>query len=337
MTSNDLATNAALAIGAAADTVAARHAFADYRTRVSPQTKRRQDNDLKLFTAFLASVGITASGLSTEPDGWQYITWGLVQSFINFQLQSGYAIKSVNVQLSSIKSYSHLAFKANVLSHEQHAMINTVKGYSHGQQDNVNSTREITRIGAKKAKAVVISHILAQRLKHGHPDTPQGRRDRLLMTLLLDHGMRVGEVHLLTVSCFDFDRGLMRFYRPKIKDWSKHELTADSHAALLAYRDNGDMPSDLEAPLMRASDKTKALTFEGMTANRLSDRVREIGKRLGVAGLSAHDCRHYWATRAAENGADPFRLQEAGGWSSLAMPRRYIQVAEIANKGIDIS
>jgi site-specific recombinase XerD len=32
------------------------------------------------------------------------------------------------------------------------------------------------------------------------PDTPQGRRDALLMCLLLDHGLRVGEVAILVID-----------------------------------------------------------------------------------------------------------------------------------------
>ncbi len=31
---------------------------------------------------------------------------------------------------------------------------------------------------------------------------------------------------------------------------------------------------------------------------------------------------------------DVLRLQEAGGWSSLAMPRRYVEEAQIANDGM---
>jgi integrase len=55
---------------------------------------------------------------------------------------------------------------------------------------------------------------------------------------------------------------------------------------------------------------------------------------LGITGLSAHDCRHYWATQAARRGVDPFALQQAGGWASLAMPRRYIADNEIANEDL---
>jgi integrase len=62
-----------------------------------------------------------------------------------------------------------------------------------------------------------------------------------------------------------------------------------------------------------------------------------LGKEIGLDHLSAHDCRHYWATCAAKNGTDPFVLQEAGGWSSLAMPRRYIEDNEIANEGVKLN
>ena len=58
-----------------------------------------------------------------------------------------------------------------------------------------------------------------------------------------------------------------------------------------------------------------------------------MGAEAGIAGLSAHDCRHYWAARWTGK-IDPFRLQEAGGWASLAMPRRYAEAAEIANEGM---
>ena len=71
-----------------------------------------------------------------------------------------------------------------------------------------------------------------------------------------------------------------------------------------------------------------------MTTRGITHRVNELGKAVGITGLSAHDCRHYWATTAAQNGTDPFVLQEAGGWSSLAMPRRYIEENEISNEGI---
>ena len=55
---------------------------------------------------------------------------------------------------------------------------------------------------------------------------------------------------------------------------------------------------------------------------------------MGLDGLSAHDLRHYWATRAAHNGTPLDELQDAGGWASPAMLLRYVEVAKIANEGV---
>jgi integrase len=66
-----------------------------------------------------------------------------------------------------------------------------------------------------------------------------------------------------------------------------------------------------------------------MSERSITDRVRVLGKEVGLEGLSAHDCRHYWARRVGV-----LRLQEAGGWSSLATTRRCAEDSEIANEGM---
>lgn len=71
-----------------------------------------------------------------------------------------------------------------------------------------------------------------------------------------------------------------------------------------------------------------------MSERSITARVGVLGRAVGVLGLSAHDLRHHWATSAARAGTDVFALQEAGGWSSLAMPRRYVETTKIANAGV---
>ena len=43
---------------------------------------------------------------------------------------------------------------------------------------------------------------------------PLGRRDALLMCILLEEGLRIGEVVLLKAHDFDLDYAELRFYRP---------------------------------------------------------------------------------------------------------------------------
>lgn len=322
--------------GQAANQAAARGVFTDYAERKAQNTDRRQRVDLATFEQFLAEVGAACGDLREDPQAWRGVTWGLVAAFQRWQLGQGYAVSSVNVRLSTVKSYAKLAMKAGVIPAAEYAMIRAVEGYQHKEAPRIDETRaaagQQTRRGAKKAQAVSIAPAQARALK-GQPDTPQGRRDALIMVLLLDHGLRVGELALLTVDSFDLASGEFRFYRPKVDKVQTHKMTTATRAALIAYLDH-DAPA--VGCIWRQSTKSGELGAQGMTERALTDRVRTMGAAVGLAGLSAHDCRHYWATAAVRNGTALDRLQDAGGWASLSMPLRYAEAARIANQGVNL-
>ena len=321
-------------IANAANQVAGCYQFIDYQQRRSEQTLRRQQAGLHLFEEFLHSVGIQLSGsLFEEPEAWKNISWGLVEGFVKWQLKEGYAIQSINVRLSTVKTYAKLAMRSNVLSVEAYAQISTVNGYTHKEGIRVDQKRSETRVGFKKKEHTVLTEELAQQLID-QPDTPQGRRDRLMMCLLLDHGLRVGELSALQSDSVTEDSHLLTFFRPKVAKTQKHYLSEDTYNALERCWQHNEIL--LDGPLLRRSRKNKELAETGISERGITHRVKTLGQELGIEHLSAHDCRHYWATIAAQNGTDPFVLQEAGGWSSLAMPRRYIEDNEIANEGIKL-
>jgi len=164
-------------------------------------------------------------------------------------------------------------------------------------------------------------------------DTPQGRRDNLLVCLMVNLGLRVGEVAALTVDCFDLAANELRFYRPKVNKVQTHKLdpaTLDAARVYLGF----DGPT--QGVIWRASGKSGDLGNQGLTDRAITKRVRTLATSAGVSGLSAHDLRHHWATQAARSGTALDRLQDAGGWNSLAMPGRYIASARIANQGVKL-
>lgn len=334
---NQLTTTEAMhEAGKAANSHAAKAAFADYQGRKSGNTTRRQTADLALFAQYLSAVGVVPGDLVNEPESWRGVTWGLVAGFVKWQLKNSYAIGSINVRLATVKGYAKLATQAGTLDPTAYAMIMTVKGYSHKEAINIDQERQSadadTRKGIKKAEAVSITPAQAKALTT-HPNTPQGRRDAFLMAVMLEHGLRVGEVALLTVTAFDMTDGTFTFYRPKVGKTQTHRLTTKALKAAKDYFDN-------DAPVMgcvwRGSVKGEAgkLTDEGMSERAITARVRDLGAAVGLVGLSAHDLRHYWATQAARNGTPIDRLQDAGGWSSPAMPLRYVETAKVANEGV---
>lgn len=83
----------------------------------------------------------------------------------------------------------------------------------------------------------------ARSLKREHEDTPQGRRDALLMFLLLDHGLRVSEAADLQVTDLDISRGLLRFYRRKVAMSQTHRLSIDTLHAAKNYLDARAAPA----------------------------------------------------------------------------------------------
>lgn len=334
---------AALALaGALANGAAARGLFAEYRERKAANTRRRHDNTLALLARCLGDPQPTGAGipgapsgadLARDPTAWAGLTWGLVTFFVRWLLAAGYAVGTVNGHLSTVKAYARLAMQAGALDRGEYGAILAVKGYRHNEGKHVDELRPVTRTGAKKAEPVPLTPAQAAKLR-AQPDTPQGRRDALMLALLLDHGLRVGELAGLQVTDLDLAAGELRFYRPKVDKLQTHKLTPDARRAARAYNEAGDAPA--MGPLLRASQKGGALTGAGMTERAITDRVRTLGAAVGLSGLSAHDLRHYWATRAARNGTPLDRLQDAGGWSSPAMPLRYVEAAKIANQGVNL-
>ncbi len=316
-------------LGEAANNVARQSVLHDYQERKSTQTLRRQRADIALFEQFLADAGSPSEGLAHNLQMWSAITWGLVEAFNRWQLAKGYATGSVNVRSTTIKLYCGLAAKAGHISTQELALIKTVKGYYQTEARNIDEKRSQTRQeGAKKAQPVSLSPVHAALLK-GQPDTPRGRRDRLIMCLLLDHGLRVGEVAGLNTDAFSLQSGELIFYRHKVGKTQTHSLTPDTYKAAQAYL--ADCPQDQEPLFIGICSK------ERIDTSSINARVGQLGEQIGIKGLSPHDCRHYFATDAIRNGTDIKSLQDAGGWDNPVMPLKYAESNKIANSGVKLT
>ncbi len=337
-------THALTLAGEIANRYAAAGAFADYIGRKATNTRKRHAGDLARFADYLNAIGQGmgddmarfADAVRLFPDGdldgniWRGVSWGLVEGFRNWMVEQGDAINSINARISAVKVYCKLAMKAGTIDKGDYQAIRAVEGYGHGEGKRIDERRDVTRRSEKKAAAVRITQEQAAALKR-QPDTPQGRRDQLLMCLLLDHGLRAGEAARLRVSDFNLKTGEMRFYRPKVNTTQTHKLTADTARAAAAWFTAGNAPA--VGPILRGSRKGGKLTGAGMSERAITERVKVLGKELGIEGLSAHDCRHFWATHWAGKVSD-FQLMQAGGWTSTATVARYIEESRIANEGM---
>ena len=137
-------------------------------------------------------------------------------------LGEGYAIGSINGRLSTVRTYARIAAKAGAITAKESFLIGSVQGYASKEARQIDDKRRAdgmqTRKGHKKAEA----------LKSQPATTEQGRRDALIMCLLLDHGLRVSEIAILTRAALDLKAGTFTFYRPKVNKTQTHELTPDT-------------------------------------------------------------------------------------------------------------
>ncbi|MCP4415192.1 MAG: site-specific integrase [Chloroflexi bacterium] len=356
--------------GQVANRVAADHIFVDYQMRRAKRTIQTQRAALTLWVQYLLDTGIggdliqngqrwgdehlddgqtavlmkaadiqskpltilqTAVYCQNVPEAWQGVTWGLVEGFVKWMLKAGYSLESINNRLSAVKVYTRLAAKAGVIPPIEKAMIREVRGYSKTEGKRVNETREQKRVGYKKEEAIVLTAEQATLLKSTHPPTPQGVRDCLMMCLFLDLGLRASEVAALTVEDLA-EPGYITVYRQKTDTIDRMELSMDILAALQEYEDY----LRETGKLLRGSRKNQKLTDAAMSPRALGTRVKTLGRDiLGVWELSPHDLRHTWATRASKE-SNPFVLRDAGGWSNMNTPSRYVERAKVVNKGIKL-
>ena len=335
-------------VGQAAKHAAAQPAYAENRDCKSRHTIRRQDAALDLFSEYLAQVaGEAPSGeaLAYNPESWRGVTWGLVRGFRLWMRRQGYAVSTINVRLSTIRTYAKLAADAGAISTEELTTIRGIGGYSKTEAKRIDERRKErgipTRVGDKKAEPVVLTKAEIKALRaQCNQGMPQGRRDAVMLGFMLNLGLRVGEVAGLAVGNVNLEAGQVTFYRPKVDDWQTHDLVNGLLDTVKQYIERDALAA---GPLLRASVSKKAgseawhageLSHGGMSERAITERVKTLGQRAGIEGLSAHDLRHTWATWAARNGTPIDRLKDAGGWKSPAMPLRYVEAAKVANEGV---
>lgn len=317
-------------LGQAADVAAAANSLTRYRAGLSPATLRAHDNDLATWARYLEARGLEGAQCAWSANAacWAGVSWGLLEAYLTWLTGEGYAPATQARAIATLRAYIREAARAGVVPPDALRMIETVKPPA------PRADRPAPRRGAKKSDPTPLSRAQGRALKTQPRDTPIGRRDALLMALLLDLGLRVGEVAALTVTNLNLAEGLLTFWRPKVQRAQTLSLhvTPDLAAAAQAYAQ--DMAPS--GPLLRPGRNDGSLGEGGMGVRAIRLRVGELGERAGVAYLGPHDCRHAWATWALRGGTSLRDLQEAGGWSSPVMPLRYAAATGIANARVTL-
>ena len=338
-------------LGEAAEAYVRGNVFDDYHRKKSEGTKQAQYDDLATFSQFLSTAGIGRSPdeLFGDPRAWEGMKASTVVLFRHWLYYSqppssggrrtGYAVSSVRRYLSTIRQYCKLAYQSGIIPSDEWTRIAAVKADSRAEGANIDSEREKKgirpRITTKKEYATPLDVDEVFTLRHTTTNTPRYRkhdhvlteRDELLMCLLGEHGLRVGEVAALDARSINVRRKKISVKRPK------------SHRQDVL----GIMPATLQAaekylPLIDPAGPL-FYGYEGkrITRQGIYKRVHELGELAGIERLSPHDLRHYWTKDAFLKGNPLSVIQQYGGWDSGHMPLRYAQEYGVEIAGLHVS
>lgn len=150
------------------------------------------------------------------------------------------------------------------------------------------------------------------------PRSARGARDLAILLLLLDTGMRLGElVSMTTVEADEAVRG--GFFRVMGKGARERYLPLGkaTRDALRRYVDVYRPPALTEALLLGSGGRP-------IRAEGVRQVVRRVARRAGIAGVHPHRLRHTFAVNYIANGGDAMTLQRILGHSTLEMVRRYV-------------
>ncbi|MCX5797524.1 MAG: tyrosine-type recombinase/integrase [Elusimicrobia bacterium] len=152
--------------------------------------------------------------------------------------------------------------------------------------------------------------------------TVEGLRDRAMLMLMLDSGLRISEVLSLEASRVEWSNCTATVMGKGRKERSVpfSEMTRQALQQYAEARAKG---------LVAAPQLFLGRTGKAVDRAKVRILIIRYGRQAGIEGvrLSPHTLRHTFAVLYIRNGGDSFSLQEILGHSTLEMTKRYVHLA----------
>lgn len=154
--------------------------------------------------------------------------------------------------------------------------------------------------------------------KEYHLRRPTALRDKVIIMMLLDTGVRVGELCRLQLCDIDLSTGevnIMPFSTGKKTKARIVHLGKATRRVLWLY-------------LAKLGDDDPEQRLFNIGPTPIRQMLKELEKRSGVRNIHPHRFRHTFALEYLRNGGDVFTLQRLLGHRSLEMVQHYLYLAK---------
>lgn len=149
-------------------------------------------------------------------------------------------------------------------------------------------------------------------------------RDYVIMTLILDTGLRLGEICTLEKADINFLKKVITLPASKNKNRKSRTLPLSTETARLLKQLIKETDLNFDTTYVFTTNYGEQLSEK--TIQKSFDKYAEKAK-IGRS-VSPHILRHNFATMAAENGMSIFHLQKLMGHADISTTRKYVQVSE---------
>lgn len=281
--------------------------YLKYEKKYSPKTILSYENDLNGFSEYyFAENNSTRISEARKTD---------LRNYLMHLSQSGLSGRSINRKISSLKSYYKYLLKIEEIEQSPAATLSTLK---HNNKVRIPfSEEEIQKLFGTEGV---------------FEDGFEGRRDRLILELFYQTGMRRAELIGLKTGDIDFAEKRIRVFGKR----SKERLIPVGDGLcerLAAYMKERDLEYETSSELLFLTKNDKALADKfvyKLVNNYLSIVSTKMNK-------SPHILRHSFATHLLNHGANLNAVKELLGHSSLAATQVYThsgieQLKEVFNK-----
>jgi integrase/recombinase XerD len=193
-----------------------------------------------------------------------------------------------------------------------------------------NPVREVERpaVNRREGMTLAFSQKQARRILDAPPEeSVHGLRDRAILSVGLQVGLRRAEIASLKVGDFHMNRGYdsLKVVRKGGKKGSLaiHPQTAER---IRRYMEEAEHGEDLDGPLFRPVRGNQRATDgrRHLHPDEIDRVLRKYAKRIGLdRGYSAHSMRATFITTALDNGASLEDVQRAAGHADPSTTKLY--------------
>lgn len=218
--------------------------------------------------------------------------------------RKGLSVNTINIRLRTLKAMCNLWYTDGYIKDNP---MKNIKQLRNPNEDEINGFSD------EEVRAL---------LKAPSERQYAGWRDKVLMLLLLDTGLRINEAVTLQMKQIDPKRRTLRVDSETAKNGKAREVPLSREilkALTELYTESVDYFGDTEFIFLSAYG-------EPLSADTFRRRLWNYAKLCGIDQATPHMFRHTFCRDYILNGGDIFTLQRIVDHADISTTRRYIQM-----------